>query len=131
MVMATGTIQKNMVLLWTNPNPTSAFAAQTISVDISEYSFVAIEFKSHRAVEDFFICLFSTGKKTGVGTGVMGGFFNPSTQANANIYTREVDLTSPNSVGFSTSFYAQASTEWRSVASGDGLIPNRIWGIKA
>lgn len=130
--MATGTIQKNMVLLWTNPNPTSAFAAQTISVDISEYSFVAIEFKTHKNVEDFFICLFSTGKKAGAGATVMGGFYNPSTQASANAYTREVDLTAQSAIGFSGSFYASSGTSWQSTASaGNELIPSRIWGIKA
>lgn len=118
------------VLLWENASPTSNFAAQTISVDISAYSFVAVEVKSHRVVEDFLTCLFSTGKKGGIGAMVMGGFFNPSVQANANGYTREVDLTSSNSIGFSTSFYAQSSTGWKSTASGDELIPNRIWGIK-
>lgn len=40
--MATGTIKKNMVLLWENPNPTANFAAQTISLDLSDYDLVAI-----------------------------------------------------------------------------------------
>ena len=30
------------VLLWTNPNPTSAFAAQTIEMDLSEYKYVIV-----------------------------------------------------------------------------------------
>lgn len=30
-------------LLWTNPNPTSAFAAQTISLNLSEYNFIIVE----------------------------------------------------------------------------------------
>lgn len=42
--MATGTISKNMVLLWTNPNPTSAFEPQTVSVNLSKYSIILIEF---------------------------------------------------------------------------------------
>ena len=32
-------------LLWTNPSPTSAFSAQTISLDLSEYDDVEVEFK--------------------------------------------------------------------------------------
>lgn len=32
-------------LLWTNPNPLSSFAAQTITVDLSDYSFVHILLK--------------------------------------------------------------------------------------
>lgn len=31
-------------LLWTNPHPTSVFAEQTLSLDLSEYSFVIIEY---------------------------------------------------------------------------------------
>lgn len=31
-------------LLWTNPNPTSAFAAQTVSLDLSNYDMVEIAF---------------------------------------------------------------------------------------
>ncbi len=31
-----------MVLLWTNPNPTAAFPAQTVSLDLSSFGFVLI-----------------------------------------------------------------------------------------
>lgn len=40
--MATGTINSNSVLLWTNPNPSASFAAQKISLDLSNYSFVFV-----------------------------------------------------------------------------------------
>ena len=36
-------------LLWTNPNPTSAFAAQTISLDLSKYDAVAIDLTMYTA----------------------------------------------------------------------------------
>ena len=32
------------VLLWTNPSPTSEFAAQTVSLDLTEYNGVIVEF---------------------------------------------------------------------------------------
>ena len=32
-------------LLWTNPNPTSSFSAQTISLDLSKYDAVEISFR--------------------------------------------------------------------------------------
>lgn len=41
--MATGTITNNIDLLWTNPNPTASFAAQTISLDLSKYRFIEVE----------------------------------------------------------------------------------------
>ena len=34
--------QGKPVLLWTNPSPTSAFAAQTINLDLSLYSYILI-----------------------------------------------------------------------------------------
>lgn len=42
--MATGTIPNKLDLVWTNPSPTSTFAAQTVSIDLSKYSFVWIQF---------------------------------------------------------------------------------------
>lgn len=37
-----------MKLLWENPNPTSAFAAQTISLDLSKYTCVLISYKAYK-----------------------------------------------------------------------------------
>ena len=44
--MATGKIQKRETLLWTNPSsfPTGGWAAQTVTLDLSPYSFVRIVF---------------------------------------------------------------------------------------
>lgn len=44
--MATGTLKKNMVLLWTNPNPTSSFTPQTVQVDLTNYRFVLISYEN-------------------------------------------------------------------------------------
>ena len=38
----TGTIQKNMVLLWENPSPGSDFPAQTVNLDLSGYSSILL-----------------------------------------------------------------------------------------
>ena len=41
--MAAGTIQKNIVLLWTNPNPTSAWpSSNKIALDLSPYDAVIV-----------------------------------------------------------------------------------------
>lgn len=43
--MATGTIKtNNWKLLWTNPNPSADFVAQTIPLDLSGYEEVKIEY---------------------------------------------------------------------------------------
>ena len=39
-----------MDLLWTNPNPTSSFGAQTISIDLSDYSLIIISHYTNNAV---------------------------------------------------------------------------------
>lgn len=40
--MANGTISKNMVLLWENPNPSASFASQTINVNLAGYNMFAV-----------------------------------------------------------------------------------------
>ena len=42
--MATGTIQKNMVLLWTNPHPSNDFSSQTVQIDLSAFDAIWITF---------------------------------------------------------------------------------------
>ena len=46
-VMATGTIQKNMVLLWDNPSPSSSFSGQSIQFSYSGYAFLLVLFDSN------------------------------------------------------------------------------------
>lgn len=45
--MASGTVNTGtkLVLLWTNSSPTSSFAAQDVSVDLSPYDWFAIEYR--------------------------------------------------------------------------------------
>lgn len=45
--MATGKVNTGtkLVPLWTNPSPTSSFAAQDVSVDLSPYEWFAIEYR--------------------------------------------------------------------------------------
>ena len=38
-------------LLWTNPNPTSSFSAQTISLDLSKYDAIAVVFDRYGGVD--------------------------------------------------------------------------------
>lgn len=38
-----------LTLLWTNPNPTSSFAAQTISINLNAYSWFAVHAKFSNA----------------------------------------------------------------------------------
>lgn len=47
--------------LWTNPNPTSTFAAQTISLDLSGYDAILVVIKKQTA-ENIFVTAFATEK---------------------------------------------------------------------
>lgn len=40
--MATGTIQKDMVLLWENPNPSSSYSGGTIPLDLTSYDLICL-----------------------------------------------------------------------------------------
>lgn len=40
-----------MVLLWTNPTPTAAFGAQTISVDLSGCDFIVVAYGTSNAAD--------------------------------------------------------------------------------
>ena len=42
--MASGTINKNMVLLWTNPNPNEGFGTQTHNFDYSQYNYLLFSY---------------------------------------------------------------------------------------
>lgn len=46
------TSNSNLVkLLWTNSSPTSAFAAQTINLDLSKYNYIIVEFLSNTSYQ--------------------------------------------------------------------------------
>lgn len=49
--MATSIIKNSVDLLWTNPNPTAAFSAQTISLDLSAYKGVLVCFSASNDVD--------------------------------------------------------------------------------
>ena len=50
-----------MDLLWTNANPTSAFDAQKISIDLSDYKFAYIIFKVAIDVNEYVSKLYKIG----------------------------------------------------------------------
>lgn len=59
--MASGTIitsGSKMELLWTNPSPSSNFAAQTVSLDLSSYDAVFLKCYTTTDTPRYFTCLF-------------------------------------------------------------------------
>ena len=50
--------------LWTNPSPGSAFSAQTVSLDLSEYSYILIHL-IHNSDNDYGVNMFFTPVRVG------------------------------------------------------------------
>lgn len=100
-------------LVWENSAPTSAFAAQTVSLDLSPYAAVAVE-----------INLMGSATEQAVGIVMMGTaatiFGRPA--AAATTYGRQAAV---STIGVVFSNGHNGSTYGQSYA-----IPRRIWGIR-
>ena len=116
-------------LLWTNPNPTSAFAAQTVSLDLSNYKSVCIEYvqNSTSSAKCYPKAFYAVGDTVSVPASnatqqaYIGGAYGRS---GASYSTARVLSITTTGIVFGTG-YAQTGA-----GSGYG-VPQRIWGIKA
>lgn len=101
-------------LLWTNASPTSSFAAQTVSLDLSGYDAVLIDVNCAYEFPDFgtcFVCM--------VGRGVYMDVWNPTQNSK---YFREATVASTG-VTFGQGYFSTG-------ANNNCAIPFRIYGIK-
>lgn len=102
------------VLLWTNPNPTSAFAAQTIELDLSEYAGVIIEGNSYINNIDYGFREFIK-----IGESKSGGRMNPTKDAGAS----RLFTINNNGIDIGNCFEYQT-------AKNEAAIPTKIYGVK-
>ena len=111
-------------LLWTNASPTSKFAAQTISLDLSGYD--AVEIVSRFTTSN----TGQTVEKCEVGSRVfVEKFYNAtSTSAHATIMHRQIDVSS-DGVTFADA-KRKVTDENTSTTDNSLLIPYKIYGIK-
>ena len=117
--MATGTIQKNLVLLWTNPNPSAAtFAAQTVPIDLSEYYGVYIVFAPAAGV---------TSRTVNIAMKGIGGTLFGSNAGRLRI--REISAVTDSGVTFAAGvgISSYGTTETNNAV----CFPLYIYGIKA
>lgn len=107
-------------LLWTNPSPTSAFAAQTVSLDLSGYDEVEIQFKhfTDSNVYAFAKCF----KNDGYGMACV-----PS-DSNSGIMRRRFNMTSTGVVFATGQGVAYDGVYYADQPS--AAIPWKIYGIK-
>lgn len=102
-----------MKLVWTNPNPNSAFAAQTVSLDLSEYDIVGITaaFSSDRTQRQ-------------ITWGVLGTTVNCIYKAfSANNFASRRAYITATGVQFYNGYQDSS-------AKSDSAVPIEIYGIK-
>ena len=100
-------------LLWTNPNPTASFSAQTISLDLSNYDEVEIEAKQLASGTIIQLCRVGIGKQTKC-------LFR---DGNANNFYTRTFVVSASSIQFGDAYY-------NSTVTNTDCVPVAIYGIK-
>lgn len=104
-----------MTLLWTNPNPTSTFAAQTVALDLSDYDAVGINLKWHKGVENFIpMMILPKGAER-------WQLFQAAT---------DVNRTGGRFATFVSSGIAFTNATYNGSSTNDYAIPYKIYGIK-
>lgn len=103
------------VLLWTNSNPGATFAAQTVSLDLTEYAGVIIEFNRSGSSDAQTFANRSFIKKGETGLG--GGNTASTTSASRNVSCSNTGVTFEG--GYS-------GTE----ANNNAVIPTKIYGVR-
>lgn len=115
--MATGTIKKNIVKLWENPNPSADFVAQTVPLELSGYDWIAI--KMHTA--------FDTGNITQIAkkgeTTILNGCYT-------HMFWRRVAVSDSGCV-FENALYAPNYASANRLTANNYLNPLEIYGIRA
>lgn len=112
-------------LLWENPNPSSAFATQIVSLDLSEYDFVEIIFAySTSALSD------TDTRKAHIGSGgkVLFGV-SLTTSGNPYIMSRGFSVAN-GGVTFEAPYRKQQNASASATTNNTDAIPLRIYGIK-
>jgi len=104
-------------LLWTNPSPTSSFAAQTVSLDLSGYDSVVIDFRFNSSTGRFVRKLGRVGEEMYADMS-----YNYFGWRNVSVQTSGVTFTA---YSYYTSYGGGSAS-----STADAMIPVRIFGIK-
>lgn len=110
------------VLLWTNASPTSEFASQTISLDLSSYSVVEIEFKYSSTANPK--CIEKIRKGESSRAAIVAGA--STSGAYISVVNRTVNVTT-NGVAFGNGTFANLSGYSEGAVY---MVPTKIYGIK-
>lgn len=112
------------VKLWENASPGSSFASQTVSIDLSEYDEIQVEFRNTSSSSYYSFNNFKKGKSSRHNT------FAKQTSNNEDTFILDRPVTmNENGVYFGGG--SQKYLYGKSHSSNNGnAIPVRIWGIK-
>lgn len=108
-----------MTKLWQNSSPSSTFAGQTVSVDLSSYTNAGIVFKQANS-SDFYYPLAIYQK------GFSGAY---AASSNGTLTRREISSISDKSIVFGNGMYYDQTEETNKSSAGT-LVPYMIYGIK-
>lgn len=119
-----GIAANSPVLLWTNASPTSAFEGQTISLDLSGYDAVEIEFRKNTSVN----LLYYEKCKIGWNADVQS-MWNIDISSNATVVYRSFTV-SESGITFANSVYKSSPFGTTVGNNNNYMIPYKIYGIK-
>lgn len=122
-----GEEQPSKVLLWLNPSPTTAFAAQTLSMDLSDYEAVIIRFSyrsNYNTDNQKLYQLFNYVPKDGIAHWVATSLGSGST---SYLYGRDVTVTDTGIVFTNAGYGTHGSTSGTDTLY---IIPTEIYGLK-
>ena len=113
-------------LLWTNASPTSEFDAQTISLDLSGYDYIAVEHKVYASVDQYRTDFGAVG--TAFGLIQLSGGTGYSASA-SNQPANRLCTANTSSIVFGDGYRSNSGSSSYDLQNGR-CIPTRIWGIK-
>ena len=123
--MANGSLKRNSTfkLVWENPNPTAEFAAQTVSVDLSDYDAVIISAATNGDVFGTLLIMKGGG----------GNFRYPSRPStspyNPIFYARQINSVTNSGVSFGKG-QIRVMNSTTNTDDNSALIPQVIIGVK-
>lgn len=112
-----------MSLLWTNPNPSSSFSAQTVSLDLSRYDAVMVVHRYGTSTSRLNSVIVPVGD---TGMCFHAGNFSAAT---GYVMTRAFGTTTTG-IDFNTSYRRALNSTSAASSSGDYCYPIYIFGIK-
>ena len=122
----TPTIPSGFVLLWTNSDPTSAFSAQSVPVDLSSYDAVYIQFKYGTSATSWRTGMFALVDGNNYQAICMGDL----TASSASIITARYFDVLTTGINFEGGLTKKTTSTSAASSSNGSCIPYQIYGIK-